>query len=101
MLEHFGAQDDVEAGVTNAERLSVTDDFDADTLLDVERDPPREVRGIRAVLRANVERTSIARMALRELRWIGYIQMLLFFLIMLAGYIYVWRKGVFDWGHER
>ena len=40
-------------------------------------------------------------MALRELRWIGFIQMLLFFLIMLAGYIYVWRKGVFDWGHER
>ena len=26
---------------------------------------------------------------------------LLFFLIMLAGYVYVWRKGVFDWGHER
>src|SRR5689334_25117071 len=40
-------------------------------------------------------------MALRELRWLGYIQLLLFFLIMLAGYIYVWRKGVFDWGHER
>ena len=32
-------------------------------------------------------------MALRELRWIGFIQMLLFFLIMLAGYVYVWRKG--------
>jgi len=40
-------------------------------------------------------------MALRELRWLGYIQMLLFFLVMLVGYIYVWRKGVFDWGHER
>ena len=26
---------------------------------------------------------------------------LLFFLIMLTGYVYVWRKGVFDWGHER
>jgi NADH:ubiquinone oxidoreductase subunit 3 (subunit A) len=24
-----------------------------------------------------------------------------FFTILLAGYIYVWRKGVFDWGHER
>src|SRR5881296_233773 len=32
-------------------------------------------------------------MALRELRWAGFIQMLLFFLIMLAGYIYVWRTG--------
>ena len=40
-------------------------------------------------------------MALRELRWLGFVQMLLFFLIMLAGYVYVWRKGVFDWGHER
>jgi NADH-quinone oxidoreductase subunit A len=40
-------------------------------------------------------------MALRELRWSGFIQMVLFFLIMLTGYIYVWRKGVFDWGHER
>ena len=40
-------------------------------------------------------------MALRELRWAGFIQMVLFFMIMLAGYIYVWRKGVFNWGHER
>jgi NADH-quinone oxidoreductase subunit A len=40
-------------------------------------------------------------MALRELRWTGFIQLVLFFLIMLAGYIYVWRKGVLDWGHER
>src|SRR5512138_2644935 len=40
-------------------------------------------------------------MALRELRWAGYIQMVLFFLILAAGYVYVWRKGVFNWGHER
>jgi NADH-quinone oxidoreductase subunit A len=40
-------------------------------------------------------------MALRELRWTGYIQLVTFFLILLAGYIYVWRKGIFDWGHER
>src|SRR5881227_2005548 len=33
-------------------------------------------------------------MALRELRWAGYIQMVLFFLILLTGYVYVWRKGV-------
>ena len=39
-------------------------------------------------------------MAIRELRWFGFIQMALFFAIMLAGYIYVWRKGVFDWGHR-
>ena len=40
-------------------------------------------------------------MALRELRWTGFIQLILFFAILLAGYIYVWRKGVFDWGHEQ
>jgi NADH-quinone oxidoreductase subunit A len=39
-------------------------------------------------------------LALRELRWTGFIQLILFFLILLAGYVYVWRKGVFNWGHE-
>ena len=29
------------------------------------------------------------------------IQLLVFFLILVTGYIYVWRKGVLDWGHER
>jgi NADH-quinone oxidoreductase subunit A len=40
-------------------------------------------------------------MAIRELRWAGFLQLIFFFLILLAGYVYVWRKGVFDWGHER
>ncbi len=40
-------------------------------------------------------------LALRELRWTGFFQVMVFFLILLAGYVYVWRKGVFDWGHER
>lgn len=39
-------------------------------------------------------------MALRELRWTGFIQLLAFFAILTAGYVYVWRKGVLDWGHE-
>lgn len=39
-------------------------------------------------------------MALRELGWIGFIQILVFFAILLTGYVYVWRKGVLDWGHE-
>ena len=39
-------------------------------------------------------------MALRELRWNGFIQLIVFFVILLAGYVYVWRKGVLDWGHE-
>ena len=28
-------------------------------------------------------------------------QIVVFFAILLAGYVYVWRKGVLDWGHER
>jgi hypothetical protein len=26
------------------------------------------------------------------------VQLLTFFLILSVGYVYVWRKGVFDWG---
>jgi NADH-quinone oxidoreductase subunit A len=40
-------------------------------------------------------------MALRELRWVGFIQLVVFFAILLVGYVYVWRKGVLDWGRER
>jgi NADH-quinone oxidoreductase subunit A len=40
-------------------------------------------------------------MALRELRWFGFVQLVLFFAILLVGYVYVWRKGVLDWGRER
>jgi NADH-quinone oxidoreductase subunit A len=39
-------------------------------------------------------------MALRELGWFGFIQLLVFFSILLTGYIYVWRKGVLDWGGQ-
>ena len=27
-----------------------------------------------------------------------YVEMMLFIALLLAGYIYVWKKGVFDWG---
>ena len=40
-------------------------------------------------------------MALRDLGWSGFIQVLLFMTLLLAGYIYVWRKGVLDWGNEK
>ena len=36
--------------------------------------------------------------ALRDLGWSGLYQILTFFLILLVGYVYVWRKGVLDWG---
>jgi NADH-quinone oxidoreductase subunit A len=40
-------------------------------------------------------------MALRDLQWAGYGQVILFVALLLAGYIYVWRKGVLDWGSEK
>ena len=40
-------------------------------------------------------------LAVRDLRWSGFYQLLVFFAILLAGYVYVWRKGVFDWGRQR
>ena len=36
-------------------------------------------------------------MALRDLGWAGFVQIVLFFAILLAGYVYVWRKGALDW----
>ena len=39
-------------------------------------------------------------MAVRDLRWAGFIQILVFFAILLGGYVYVWKKGVLDWGPQ-
>src|SRR5688500_5193664 len=36
--------------------------------------------------------------ALRDLGWPGFVQVVTFFMILTVGYIYVWRKGVLDWG---
>jgi NADH-quinone oxidoreductase subunit A len=40
-------------------------------------------------------------MALRDLKWPGFLQVVLFMLLLLTGYVYVWRKGALDWGSER
>ena len=40
-------------------------------------------------------------MALRDLGWNGFVQVVLFFALLLAGYMYVWRKGALDWGNEK
>jgi NADH-quinone oxidoreductase subunit A len=40
-------------------------------------------------------------MALRELGWPGFVQVVLFMALLLAGYVYVWRKGALDWGEEK
>ena len=37
-------------------------------------------------------------MALRDLGWGGFVQVVLFMGLLLAGYTYVWRKGALDWG---
>jgi NADH-quinone oxidoreductase subunit A len=39
-------------------------------------------------------------MALRQLGWNGFVQVLVFMTLLLAGYLYVWRKGALDWGHD-
>jgi NADH-quinone oxidoreductase subunit A len=39
-------------------------------------------------------------MAMRQLSWPGLVQIVVFFLILVVGYIYIWRKGVLDWGPE-
>ena len=36
-------------------------------------------------------------LALRALGWAGYVQVVLFTLVLVAGYIYVWKKGSLDW----
>ena len=36
-------------------------------------------------------------LALRTLGWTGYMQVVLFTLVLVAGYIYVWKKGALDW----
>src|ERR1700733_5453235 len=39
--------------------------------------------------------------ALRDLGWPGFAQIITFFLILSVGFVYVWRKGVLDWGSAR
>ena len=40
-------------------------------------------------------------LALRDLGWPGFVQVVLFMLLLLSGYVYVWRKGALDWGEEK
>jgi NADH-quinone oxidoreductase subunit A len=39
--------------------------------------------------------------AFRDLGVVGYWQIVTFFLLLVTGYIYVWRKGAFDWSGDR
>ena len=40
-------------------------------------------------------------LALRQLGWPGFAQVVLFMALLTSGYIYVWRKGALDWGVDR
>jgi NADH-quinone oxidoreductase subunit A len=33
----------------------------------------------------------------KSLKWFGFVEMFLYIAILLAGYIYVWKKGALDW----
>ena len=33
----------------------------------------------------------------RQLRWFGFVEMLLYIGILLVGYFYLWKKGALDW----
>jgi NADH-quinone oxidoreductase subunit A len=39
-------------------------------------------------------------LALRALGWAGYLQVVLFTLVLMAGYVYVWKKGALDWSQS-
>jgi NADH-quinone oxidoreductase subunit A len=34
------------------------------------------------------------------LRWLAYVEMMLFVGLLLVGYVYVWKKGLFEWGER-
>ena len=36
--------------------------------------------------------------AVREAGWPGYVEMLVFIVILMAGLAYLWREGALDWG---
>src|SRR5450432_4636508 len=37
----------------------------------------------------------------RELKIFGFFEMLVFVVLILAGFFYIWKKGVLDWAHSQ
>jgi NADH-quinone oxidoreductase subunit A len=33
----------------------------------------------------------------KSLKWFGFVEMLLYIAVLLAGYVYIWKKGALDW----
>jgi NADH-quinone oxidoreductase subunit A len=36
-------------------------------------------------------------LVVRSLKWFGFLEMALYIGILLAGYVYIWKKGALDW----
>ena len=35
----------------------------------------------------------------RELKMFGFIEMLVFVILILSGFFYIWKKGALEWAH--
>lgn len=33
----------------------------------------------------------------KSLKWFGFVEMFIYIAILLAGYVYIWKKGALDW----
>jgi NADH-quinone oxidoreductase subunit A len=33
----------------------------------------------------------------KSLKWFGFVEMFVYIAILLAGYVYIWKKGALDW----
>jgi NADH-quinone oxidoreductase subunit A len=36
----------------------------------------------------------------RDLKWLGFIEMLVFVVLILSGFFYIWKKGALDWSQQ-
>jgi NADH-quinone oxidoreductase subunit A len=36
----------------------------------------------------------------RDLRWFGFVEMLVFVVLILSGFFYIWKKGALDWSQQ-
>ena len=36
----------------------------------------------------------------RDLKWFGFVEMLVFVVLILSGFFYIWKKGALDWAQK-
>lgn len=39
-------------------------------------------------------------MVFRELKWVAFVEMILFMVLILSGFFYIWKKGALNWTEE-